>query len=98
MSNQAGDRTQQTKKAIGQEKIRSTDYKVMKMFLAITLLFVASFLPSILEITGITNSWFMMYTYFLNHFGNATVYFIVDKEFREEVFRLKNKIIFCTRK
>ena len=74
-------------------KIQTRDRKVIKMFLVISLIFLASFLPAILKITLIVDSWFLMYTYFFNHFGNAVVYFMFDNEFRAEVVRLIRKVI-----
>ena len=70
--------------------MHNKDRKVIKLFQAITVLFLASFIPSLLLMTGITDSWFPTYAYFLNHFGNSVIYYFVDDEFRAEV--LKNRI------
>ena len=84
--------TKSRKTTTGTGKIPTKDRKVIKMFQAITALFLASFLPPLIVLTGINESWFFMYTYFINQFGNSVVYYFVDEEYREEVLRIKTKL------
>ena len=64
----------------------SRDTKTIKIFIAISLLFVLSFLPSVLILFGFVNGFAVVfYAYFVNHFGNPIVYFIIDKNIREQL-------------
>ena len=77
-----------------QRKGKPIDTKTVKLFISITVLFVLSFLPPILQLLETVNQFYIMYAYFINHFGNPVIYFIIDSNFREE-FRQEVKIIKC---
>ena len=64
----------------------SRDTKTIKIFISISLLFVLSFLPSVLILLGFVSDFAVLfYAYFINHFGNPIVYFIIDKQFRDQL-------------
>ena len=77
----------------GKDKGDTVNKKMIKIFAAITLLFVFSFAPCILFMFNIARPFHLMYAYFINHCGNPFVYYFLDKSFREEVksifFRLR---------
>ena len=76
-------------------KSQHRDTKTIKMFIAIAVLFVVSFLPAVLMLLDIVNSFSVMYAYFINHFGNPIIYYIIDNQFREQVTKDISKIRSC---
>ena len=64
-------------------KIRDT--KTIKIFIAVSFLFVFSFLPFLFIILDIFESFALVYVYFINHIGNPITYLIIDKQFREQI-------------
>ena len=63
----------------------------IKIFISMTLLFLISFIPYIFGLTGFFKSPFVLYLYFINHFGNSLIYFIIDSNFRNEANRVLKK-------
>ena len=74
--------------------IRKRDRKVIKVFQALTVLFLASFLPLFLQLTNTIDNMLVLYPYFLNHFGNSIIYYVIDEEFRAEANRIRYKMKF----
>ena len=74
--------------------VKAANKKLLKIFLTISLLFFVSFVPVFLAMTGVIHNFYVMYAYFINHFGNPIIYFYIDKSFRKDTYRLA-KIILC---
>lgn len=66
------------------------------MFVSVTLVFVASFLPSYLIQYGILPiPHNFAFTYYLNHVANPIIYFSLNKTYRERAKRLLTYITPC---
>ena len=75
------------------EKIGTDKEKrAFKIFIAVTLLFFISFMSSIFGLIGLMQTPFLPYSYFINHFGNAWIYYILDSDFRNDAQRVLSKI------
>ena len=57
-------------------------------FILITLVYVISFIPTLLRLNGILNNRLFAYFYFINHVSNFFIYLAVNKEFRKEAKNL----------
>ena len=71
------------------------DKKIIKIFLAITLLYIFSFFPQLLVLLHVSDSLLITFTYFMNHFGNAIIYYIFDDAYQKEVKRVILKAKCC---
>ena len=60
----------------------------VKVFIAVFLLYLFSYLPSFLILFGVVDNFVFVYTYFLNHVGNPICYYVINKEFRKDVHKL----------
>ena len=68
---------------------------LMKVFAAITLLFLITHTPILLLSFRLTHNFYIMYIFFINHIGNPVVYFIMMKRFRKEVKVTCMKCVRC---
>ena len=75
-----------------QVKRNTMNRKIIKMFAAITMLFLLSFVPTLLFLFKVVTKFHVMYAYFLNHCGNPFVYYILDKSFRDKVKHVFSKL------
>ena len=67
----------------------SANKQSLKMFGAITILFVLSFTPFMMVNTGITQDMFWLYYfYFMNHTCNPVIYYAINIKFRKDVNEL----------
>ena len=66
--------------------------KTVKVFLSLTLLFIISFVPTILGTLIFQEYYFLRYGYFINHFGNPIIYFLLDNVFRSEIYSFLEKV------
>ena len=67
---------------------RSQHVTTVKVFVAVFLLYLFSYLPSFLLLSGKVENFFLVYTYFLNHVGNSICYYVINREFRKDVHSL----------
>ena len=79
------------------KKRESVDTKTIKLCASLTLLFLLSFPPVLLNILQVTKSFFIVYLYFINHFGNPIIYCFVNTDFRTELFIISEKLQFWKR-
>ena len=70
------------------------DRKVIKIFVSITILFTLSFIPSILHLTRAVKYFPMIYAYFINHFTNPIIYYVIDINVRNDMNALFRKFKF----
>lgn len=66
-------------------KHRSQHLTAVKVCVALVLLLVVSYLPSILLHTGVVPYFSVTYMYFFNHIGNPVAYYVISKNFRRDV-------------
>ena len=62
-------------------------------FILITVVYVISFVPLFVFLTGIVDGYFLLYFYNFNHISNFFIYLAVNKEFRKETKILVNAIM-----
>ena len=75
--------------------VSKVELKILKMFIFITLLFLISYTPSMFILFSLFDSFYVSYFCFVNHFGNAFIYFYLDVSFRQDVMRIMKKILCC---
>ena len=71
---------------------RTLHIKTVKMFGVITLIFVASYIPLICLLSGLTNRYHILYLTLLNNNTNFVVYMVFNLDFRKEVADALRKI------
>ena len=82
-------RTRQTRNGEAKATKVSANKQSLKMFGAITILFVLSFTPFMMVNTGITQDMFWLYYfYFMNHTCNPVIYYAINIKFRKDVKEL----------
>lgn len=64
----------------------------VKVFFALVLLLIASYIPTILFFQGIV-SHYWNHLYFINHIGNPIVYYVINKTFRKDVNLLFKSLV-----
>ena len=57
-------------------------------FILITVAYVISFLPLILDMNRVAAGRYMFYFYYINHLSNFFIYLAVNKEFRGEAKKI----------
>ena len=68
-------------------------HKTIKIFISVTILFLVAYIPSVFKMTNLVEDFFpIMYAYFINHFGNPIIYYVMDEMFRKEVNRVVGKL------
>ena len=67
---------------------RAQHVTTVKVFIAVFLLYLFSYLPSFLILFGVVDNFVFVYTYFLNHVGNPICYYVINREFRKDVHNL----------
>ena len=68
----------------------------IKMFIAVTVVFIFSFLPSyLIQYNVLPISRTYAFTYFLNHIANPLIYFIINKSYRDRTRKLFGIICPC---
>ena len=87
---QKGD--QSAERANQQPAARGKHVLMMKVFAAITFLFLVSYTPVVLLIVRATHNFHVLYMYFINHIGNPIVYLIFIKQFRADVKEIVMKM------
>ena len=70
---------------------RARNLTTVKVFSAVLILYLASFLPPILVALDIISNFYVSYMYFLNHVGNPFCYYVINREFRKDVHELMRK-------
>ena len=60
----------------------------VKVFAAILVIFILSYLPTILVINQIFDNFYIAYLYFINHIGNPVAYYVINRQFRSDVNKL----------
>ena len=62
-------------------------------FILITVVYVISFIPLVLQINGNLKYKIVLYFYYINHISNFFIYLAVNKEFRKETRKLVNVMV-----
>ena len=62
-------------------------------FILITVVYVISFVPLFVFLTGFVDGYFLLYFYNFNHISNFFIYLAVNKEFRNETKKLVHVMI-----
>ena len=75
------------------QNVQRRDIKVIKIFFCITLLFLVSFIPVLIRFLSLIDSFYIVYAYFINHFGNPIIYMYLDLSFRKKVTGVIKKIL-----
>ena len=71
----------------------SAVHKTIKIFISVIILFLVAYIPSVFKMTNLVEEFFpIMYAYFINHFGNPIIYYVIDDMFRKEVNRVVPKL------
>ena len=76
-------------------KVTKVEIKIVKMFISITLLFCITYTPFICMTFSLFDTFYVTYFCFVNHFGNAFIYFYLDTSFRQEVIRMISRLKCC---
>ena len=92
--NQSAQRPQTQTVLAGKKQSNKLDEKMIKLFTGIAVLFLLSFLPLSLYMFYIVDSFHITYAWFINHFGNPVIYYVLDKSFRKEVKRIVFRVKF----
>ena len=67
---------------------RAVHIKTIQMFGVITLIFFASFFPSICILLQLTRYFHILYAIFINHITNFGVYMVFNSDFKKDIFDL----------
>ena len=86
--NSPGASSDQNAQRIARKTESTHSRKAVKIFLAITGLYIFSFTPVFLNFARLVDDFTINYIYFLNHIGNPIIYFIVDDTFRTHVVEI----------
>ena len=66
--------------------------KTLKMFFAVTVIFVATYIPSICLMSRLTSSFYITYSVFIGNNSNFVVYLYFNAEFRKDVMKIWKRI------
>lgn len=64
---------------------RLQNLTAVRIFIALFLLLIVSYIPTIAFTTGLVNQPMLTYLYFINHTGNPIAYYVINERFRKEV-------------